>query len=188
MCLNFSHQLTSSLQIYSNELATTAADEFHYYAEKYFSKTEHELQPYYPAPEQIPLLTFRILLGSSTGTCYITANQMLLVTQSIPILGGHSYYLVPLAEIELEVMPPSTSILNPLPAGLKVHRSYREKESLFSFVPSISAKLLKNFIESLQVVLSESPEALKFSAKGGLLYIYDENQSVAKAALGPGPA
>lgn len=142
------------------------------------------MQPYYPAYDQVPLLSFRVLVGSSPGYCYITAHQMLLVTQSIPILGGNSYILVPLAEIALEVLPPSTSYLNPLPTGLRVRRCYRDKKDLFSFIPSIGAKLLKCFIENLQEVLAESPEALNFSAKGGLLFIYDENQSVAKAALG----
>jgi len=147
------------------------------------SPTE-SLLPFYAASDQVPLLKCGILLGGATGTCYITAHQILFVTQLIPILGGSRIHLVSVSHIEVVVQKPSSSILNPLPASVSLRRFVNgvEKEVL-SFIPSLGAQRFKSFIDVVKAVATEDPDTLKFSARGGLLYMFEESQSMQRRAI-----
>jgi hypothetical protein len=140
-----------------------------------------------PASDQVPLLTCRVMHGGSAGTCYLTYHEILLVTQSIPLVGGNYLNLVPLNDVEVEVRSKGKkSRLNPMPSVLIVKRKDDGKE-VFSFRPSTGAHLFKDFVDIIQDIAHESPDAVNFSSRGGLLKMFDEKNSVAEAALGRDP-
>jgi len=172
----------------SNSFVNNEADRLHSLVQNASLTSESEggnqLSNFHPASDQVPLISSRILLGHSHGTCYITADQMILVTQLIPIIGGSNVQVISLAEIEVEVIPPSNSILNPLPASILVHQLYDDRKNIVKFRPSVGADILKEFIDSVKAVAAQSSENLSFSSSGGLLYMFDEKNKVAKAALG----
>jgi len=172
----------------SNLFVNKEADRLHSLVQNASLPTESEggnqLSTFHPASDQVPLMTSRILLGHSHGTCYVTADQMILVTQLIPIIGGSNVQVIPLAEIEVEVNPASKSILNPLPASILVHQSFDDRKDTVKFRPSVGPELFKEFIDSVKAVAAENSENLNFSSSGGLLYMFDEKDKVAKAALG----
>jgi len=134
------------------------------------------------ASDQVPLLSCRILLGHCHGTCYVSAHQMLLVTQLIPIIGESNVYLMSLSDIEIGVNPPTKSLLNPLLASISVYQSQNDRKEILKFRPSLEAEMFKQFIDTVKAVSLENVESLKFSSKGGLLYMFDEKDKVAKAA------
>jgi len=167
--------------------ATKEADQLHSLLKNASQTSEFEgvnQSVFHRASDQVPLITTRILLGHCHGTCYVTAHQMILVTQLIPIIGEINVQLFPLAEIEVEVNPPSKSMLNPLPASISVHRSCDDRKDIVMFRPSIGAEIFQEFIDSVKAVAVESSQNLIFSSEGGLLQMFDEKDKVAKAALG----
>jgi len=122
--------------------------------------------------------------GGSAGVCYLTYHELLLVTQSIPLVGGNYLNLVLLNEIEVEVRSKGKkSRLNPMPSILVVKKR-NGGEELFSFRPSTGAHLFKDFVDIIQGIAGESPDAVNFSSTGGLKSMFDEKNLVAKAALG----
>lgn len=175
-----------------NMLATKAADKFHSYA-KDFTKNGSihgtdgaELHPtsnILPASDQVPLLSCRVVYGGSTGICYVTYYELLLVMQSIPLVGGSHVNLVRLSDIEVEVKAGKKSRLNPVPSILVVKKKHDAGE-LFSFRPSTGAHLFKDFVNIVKEISQESPEAITFSSENRLLSMVNERRSAESAALG----
>ena len=175
--------------------ATKAANKFHAYAkecckleeiESKENETGHSSRKMavLPASDQVPILECRVVFGGSTGTCYLTYHEILLVTQNIPLVGGNYLNIAMLNDVELEVkLKAKRSRLNPLPSILIVKRKHDGKE-LFSFRPSTGAHLFKDFVNIIQEIAHESPDAVNFSSTGGLQNIYDQKKSFARAALG----
>ena len=111
-----------SLLIYcSNILASKAADSLNACANKLtLSSYKNKEEIFLRTPDQVPLLQCRILMGSSIGRCYITAQQIFLVTQQIPIIGGSMCRIYSLADIEIKVHARPSSILSRLPASVSI--------------------------------------------------------------------
>lgn len=127
--------------------AKKAADEFHRFALKASSDL--------PETEQVPLFKCSILVGSSTGSVYVTGTQMMCVTQFIPIVGGNTVVLLDLAGLEFAVQDASSSLLNPLPAGISVRRGGSE---IILFRPSYAAPRLVVFLEIVQALGGPHPK------------------------------
>ena len=127
---------------------------------------------------EVPLLICNVLVGNAAGTCYVTTSQILFVTQLLPILGGNRIHLVSLMDVDVMINPPSKSVLSPLPAGITltttVGKLTKTREEIYSFIPSIGARRFAKFLEVLKDVAVEDPNSLKFSERGGLIYMYDE--------------
>lgn len=127
---------------------------------------------------EVPLLICNVLVGNAAGTCYVTSSQILFVTQLVPILGGNRIHLVSLMDVDVTINPPSKSVLSPLPAGITltttVGKLTKTREEIYSFIPSIGARRFAKFLEVLRDVAMEDPNSLKFSERGGLIYMYDE--------------
>ena len=60
----------------------------------------------------------------------------------------------------------------------------KTNREIFSFRPLMGARPLKEFVDVLLDIASESEEALQFSSGKGMLHIYDEKGAVEKKALG----
>ncbi len=127
---------------------------------------------------EVPLLICNVLVGNAAGTCYVTSSQILFVTQLVPILGENRIHLVSLMDVDVTINPPSKSVLSPLPAGITltttVGKLTKTREEIYSFIPSIGARRFAKFLEVLRDVAMEDPNSLKFSERGGLIYMYDE--------------
>ncbi|KAL7504601.1 hypothetical protein ACHAXN_005220 [Cyclotella atomus] len=162
----------------SNLIATEMADEFH--ALRLKSSNLGSLSDMmHSVPDQVPLLICNVLVGNAAGTCYVTSSQILFVTQLVPILGGNRIHLFSLLDVDFTINPPSKSMLSPLPAGITltttVGRLSKTREEVYSFIPSIGARRFAKFMEVVKDVALEDPNTLKFSERGGLIYMYDEN-------------
>ena len=129
------------------------------------------------ASDQVPLLICSVMVGSATGTCYVyvTDCQILFVTQLVQILGGNRVNLFSITDVELVIVPASKSMLSPLPASISL-LTYGGKirEELLNFIPSIGAHRFAKFVEVVKDVSVEDPNTLKFSERGGLIYMFDE--------------
>jgi hypothetical protein len=97
----------------------------------------------------VPILKWGVMVGSATGTCVITANHLLFVTQLIPVIGGNKITLFDIREIEFGIQETSPSLLNPLPTIITIKVKGKE---VFSFRPSSSGARLKVFLETLKSV------------------------------------
>jgi len=122
-----------------NLLATKAADEFHSKASTATATPNQTTQsntlnqqpspsPSLEACHQVPLLKCGVLLNGSTGTCYITAYEILFITQLIPLLGEIKYHLVSLQEIELVLLHDD--------GGVRGAKQNNKKKSIIPFVPA----------------------------------------------------
>lgn len=176
----------------TNVLATKFAKRFHTYTEQILkslelssednAKDEGKEDNFYPASDQVPLITCRSISGKVPATCFVTCHQILLVTH--PILGEAQVFLAKLSETLTEISTPKNkSMLNPISSTVTVLNKESKKE-LFSFRPLMGARPLKEFIDLLMDIAAESPEALQFSSRGGLLHMFEEKKSVQEAALG----
>lgn len=158
-----------------NLLAAKAADDFHAFRLK--SSNIGSLSDVMDAAtNEVPLLICNVLVGQTAGVCYITHSHVLFNTQLMPILGRNKVSLFSIMDVEVTINTPSKSILNPLPASLSFTtavfgRKSGTREEVYNFIPSIGARRFAKFIEVLKDVALEDPESLKFSAKGGLIYL-----------------
>ena len=134
--------------------AKKAADEFHRFAVKASSD--------FPEMEQVPLFKCGVLVGSSTGSLFVTATQMMCVTQFIPIVGGNTVVLLDLDGLDFVVQEASTSLLNPLPAGISVRRGGSE---VLLLRPSYAAARLVVFLEIVQALGGPYPKHYVGSSK-----------------------
>lgn len=147
----------------TSKYAQTAAAEFHKFAKKACSDM--------PETEQVPLFKCSILVGSSTGSVYITATQLMCVTQLIPLVGGNKVLLLDLEGLEFCALEASSSLLNPLPAGISVRRG---GEECVMFRPSYPAARLKVFLEIVQAQESRPPEQKMGGKEGILKHMYGD--------------
>lgn len=88
-------------------------------------------------------------------------------------------HLFPLMDVDVTITPPSKNLLSPLPTGITltttIGKLTKTREEVYSFIPSIGARRFAKFIEVLRDVALEDPNnSLKFSERGGLIYMYDE--------------
>ncbi len=171
----------------TNLPATKFANRFHAHSQQHLKEaTDDEKyrnnEKFYPASDQVPLITCRSLSGKVPATCYVTCHQMLLVTH--PILGDAQTVICKLSDISVQVnSQKSKSLLNPIPSTVSVVSNSDSKE-IFSFRPLMGAHPFKEFVDIIFDVASESEETLQFSSRGGLLHMFDEKAAVEKAALG----
>jgi hypothetical protein len=128
--------------------AQQAAQEVHAWALRQHCELE--------ARHQVPLFHCSCLVKGATGTLYITATQLLIVTQLVPLVGGHTVYLWDLQGLEFEVLEATKSLLNPLPAGIIVRRGGHE---VLLVRPSYMASRLKVFLDIVQAWLTPETEA-----------------------------
>lgn len=152
------------------------ADEFQ--ALRLKSSNDGSLSDAMHSTPDIPLLICNVLVGNAAGTCYVTSSQILFVTQLVPILGGNRVHLFSVMDVDVTINPPSKSMLSPLPAGITlttVGKLSKTREEVYSFIPSIGARRFAKFVEVIKDVALEDPNTLKFSERGGLIYMYDEN-------------
>lgn len=165
------------LLLRSNLIATEMADEFH--ALRLKSSNDGSLSDAMHSTPDIPLLICNVLVGNAAGTCYVTSSQILFVTQLVPILGGNRVHLFSIMDVDVTINPPSKSMLSPLPAGISLTTTLgklsKTREEVYSFIPSIGARRFAKFVEVIKDVALEDPNTLKFSERGGLIYMYDEN-------------
>jgi hypothetical protein len=119
---------------------------------------------------QVPLLTFRISVGASlSGTCYITANQMLLSTSYIPLVGGIQTTLLDLSQVQFRYDETvASTLLNPFPNTFYV-MSLEGEETIFSFRPSLGAKRLHNFLTNFQSFQDEATTDSDFAQPDQIL-------------------
>eukprot|EP00554_Chaetoceros_debilis_P013949 CAMPEP_0194121672 /NCGR_PEP_ID=MMETSP0150-20130528/47889_1 /TAXON_ID=122233 /ORGANISM="Chaetoceros debilis, Strain MM31A-1" /LENGTH=1084 /DNA_ID=CAMNT_0038814207 /DNA_START=94 /DNA_END=3348 /DNA_ORIENTATION=- len=169
--------------------ATKAANKVHEYIKENLNETQEATDSMntrrsFSASDQVPLLHCRVICHGSPGVIYVTYNELLLVTQNIPLLGGNYITHAFLNEIMIDVKEVKKSRLNPMPSMIIVRSKNSVFEELFSFRPSSGARLFKEFIDTLTDIKSESPDAIDFNSKGGLLYMFGQKEVVAKAALG----
>ena len=108
---------------------------------KYARNAVNEGRPGHPGSitPEVPLLTFTISHGaSSSGTCFVSASQMLFVSSYIPLVGSKRSTLFDLDQVRFQVdesVPPS--LLNPFPNTVNVVLN-NNNEILLRFRPAIS--------------------------------------------------
>lgn len=170
-----------------NAIATVAADTFHESVMEYNSSLESstvDSQPSarLPASEQVPLLTFRVLVNGTSGTCYISHQEILVVSQGL--VGSHQIYMTSLNLIFVRVQSAGKkSRLNPVPSMVEIIRK-RDGEILFSFRPSIGANTVQEFIKTVTDIVNQKQSEIDFSQDGGLINMYDQRRHVEEAVLG----
>lgn len=169
-----------------NLIATEAADKFHQYVGDYvasFSDSNSGQTSFeqLPASEQVPLLTCRVLLYGTSGTCYVSYKEILIVSQGL--VGGHQIHHAFLNNIFVRVQSNGKkSRLNPVPSVLEIIRK-TDGENLFSFRPSIGAHAMQDFIKTVSDVSAQKRADIDFSKEGGLINMYDQKKHVEEAAL-----
>jgi hypothetical protein len=164
-----------------SEVATKAATEFHLKADQVASSSNGQdamVQCILLPHDQVPIFQCGIFLGGATGTCFVTAHQLLCATQLIPLVGGNRYHLFNIRDIEILVAENPANSLMQLPPGLSIRASAEtnsgalEKE-IIKFIPSIDAQRFKDLVDAVRSIESEPSESLKFSTRGGFLYMDD---------------
>lgn len=159
-----------------NLLATKAGDEFHSLRQK-ASNVGSLADVINTVPDEVPLLICNVLVGNAAGTCYVTNSHILFNTQLVPILGGNNVHLFSIMDVDVTINAPSKSMLSPLPASISlsthVYGSQSTREEVYNFIPSIGARRFAKFLEVLRDIAVEDPNSLKFSDKGGLIYLAD---------------
>jgi len=140
-----------------SQRAKRAAKDFHYYAKRANSDL--------PEAEEVPLYKCSILVGGSTGSCFVTATQLMFVTQLIPVIGGNTVTVLDLIGLEFVLVEASSL----LPAGISIRRG---GEEIYAFRPSSAAPRLKSFLEIIQA--TGAPDPITTSNEGGQLYMYGD--------------
>jgi hypothetical protein len=99
-------------------------------------------------------LKWSIVVGKSTGTCWVTANHVLFVTQLIPYIGGSKTTLLRMEDIDFELRETPPSVLNPLPTVITIKQNGLE---VYSFRPSMGGARLKSFLSIVKGVVMDDP-------------------------------
>lgn len=162
----------------TNLLATRAAEEFHSLRQKSTNVGSLTDVMCDTIPDEVPLLQCNVLVGNAAGTCYVTNKSILFNTQLVPILGGSKVHLFSIMGVDVTINAPSKSVLSPMPASISLTtavfgRKSGTREEVYNFIPSIGARRFAKFLEVLREILNEDPNSLKFSDKGGLIYLAD---------------
>jgi len=146
-----------------NELATKAADKFHAYANDCAqaalnSDIDSQLRTkILPAPDQVPLLSCRVIVGGLGAMCYVTYHQLLLVSKRMPMVRGNRSNLVLLQDIEVEVKISSRKSRLSLLPSMTVVKNKNNGNELFSFRPATGAHLFKDFVDTVKKY-AQSPD------------------------------
>jgi len=135
-------------------LTIQALDQSHRHSEK-AAKAAQEFQSKSGGTLQVPLLKWSIVVGGSTGTCWVTASDILFVTQLIPVFGGSKVSSWKLNDVEFTVVQEGApSLLNPLPTVISVAQNGQE---VYSFRPSMGGSRLKSFLDIVQRTNLDDP-------------------------------
>eukprot|EP00980_Cylindrotheca_fusiformis_P001392 scaffold345_cov134-Cylindrotheca_fusiformis.AAC.3 len=164
-CIRDSH-------VYSAK-ARTEADDFHNRAQA-ATNDGKEGYPLRLGPA-VPLLRFRISLGaSSSGDCYVTSNQILFATRSIPIVGSTTTTVFDLSIIDFQVIEGVTSsLLNPYPHTMGIVLK-RTKQMIYSFRPAIGPSRLQKFFSVIQSFVGDDGQS-EFSPVVGNMQLVEED-------------
>jgi hypothetical protein len=159
-----------------SKFATKAGDEFHALRQR-STNIGSLTDVINSVPDEVPLLICNVLVGNAAGTCYVTHAHVLFSTQLLPVIGGSRIHLFSIMDIAITIAQ-SNTLLSPLPASISfttaVFGSRRSiREEVYNFIPSVGARRFAKFIEVLRDIALENPESLKFSEKGGLMYLAD---------------
>jgi hypothetical protein len=158
--------------VYS-EKAKTEADYFYNRAQ--VSSNEGK-EGYPPRLEPaVPLLNFKISLGaSSSGDCYVTSNQILFATKSIPIVGGKTTTVFDLSMIDFHVIEGVTStLLNPFPHTMSIVMKNTDRV-VYSFRPAVGPSRLQKFLSVIQSFVGEDAQD-EFSPVVGNIQVVEED-------------
>ena len=150
---------------------------------KYARHAVNEGRPGYPGilKPEVPILTFSVSHGaSSSGTCFVSASQMLFVSTYIPLVGSKRSTLFDLDQVRFHVdenVP--ASLLNPFPNTMNVV-SHNNDEVLLRFRPSLSpirlSKLLaviKGFTQPTE--FSQGLDAIDALEQNGEIRLVDDH-------------
>lgn len=108
---------------------------------------------------EVPLVKWNLGVGGSSGTCYITANQIMFTQPKIiPLLGYNKSTWFLLRDVEFTVLPSEGTLLNPL-STVQV-RQRGTGVDLYAFRPSHAAMRLKAILD----ILRKESEAAEFAA------------------------
>ena len=126
--------------------------------------------------DQVPLFQCGIFLGGATGTCFLTAHQLLCVTQLVPIVGVNRYHLFDVKDIELAIAKHPPNTLMQLPPGLIIRKNSESslgtsEEEILRFVPSIDAQRFKDLFDTIRDNETGPQDSIKFYSVGECLYI-----------------
>jgi hypothetical protein len=105
---------------------------------------------------EVPLLSFRVSLGaSSSGTCYVTSNQMLFATTYIPLVGGTKTTLFDLGLVDFQVDDSvASTLLNPFPNTMNVVVK-SSNQVVYSFRPVLGPARLHKLLNVIQSFVGE---------------------------------
>jgi hypothetical protein len=130
-------------------------------ADAFLKRAEQALnvgQEGYPSILQpdVPLLNFRISVGaSSSGTCYVTSDQILFATYYIPLVGGIRTTVYDLTSVEFQVDESvASTLLNPFPNTVSVVVTATNK-CVYSFRPALGPARLRKFLKVIQSFAGE---------------------------------
>eukprot|EP00977_Amphora_coffeiformis_P022379 scaffold10856_cov229-Amphora_coffeaeformis.AAC.30 len=98
---------------------------------------------------EIPLIKWTVMVGSSTGTCWVTAKHIIFSTQLIPILGSTTRHVFDWGKILVSKSETTPSLLNPLSCLIHI-QSVDSGETLYSFRPSVGGARLHSFLTIVQ--------------------------------------
>jgi hypothetical protein len=103
---------------------------------------------------EVPLIKWSVVVGTSTGTCSISANYIVFVTQLIPVVGANTVTQFSLQEVDFQVATATPSLLNPLPTVVSV---LKEGSEVYCFRPSMGGARLKSFLDQLKRTMTDDP-------------------------------
>jgi hypothetical protein len=104
---------------------------------------------------EVPLIRWSIMTGSATtGTCWVTANHIVFVTQLIPMIGGSRVKSFPIAELDFDCEETPPSIINPLSITLVLRQ---QGQKVYDFRPSTGGLRLKRFLDVVRSAAVDRP-------------------------------
>ena len=170
----------------SNQLAKDAADALYGKVMQAMStpsrnniSSETSERIFFPASNMVPLVSCGILSGSHAGIAYITSKHLLIFTHFIPLIGGEKMFAFNLKDIHLQIQASAMG----LPPGLVVEKraveNHSNDESKIAFIPKIGSQRFMTILEIISTIMEENPDTLKFTARGGILYMH-EDQNVSE--------
>ncbi|CAB9526787.1 expressed unknown protein [Seminavis robusta] len=110
-----------------------------------------------PPFREVPLMKWTMGVGGSSGTCTITANQILFTpAKLIPLLSHSQSTWFHMADVEFGIVTTPPTLLNPLSTMIQVLDA-STGTPVYSFKPSSAGPRLKSFLD---IVQKESAEAM----------------------------
>jgi hypothetical protein len=99
---------------------------------------------------QVPLLKWSVVVGSSTGTCWVTAGHIIFSTQLIPVVGSLTVQVFAWKSISVAKTETTPSLLNPLSVAIQI-QSDETGDTLCSFRPSVGGVRLYSFLQIIKI-------------------------------------